>query len=104
MAIDGTWNINAQSPKCLLHTMLARNRRALHAGSTSETAGLGGNTEETPPKTVLPVRFYATGPSDPAWKSRLTTHDLHALTPLFWEHVNPYGCFDLDMHTRLDLS
>ena len=39
----------------------------------------------------------------PAWKGRLTPRDLHALTPLFWGHVNPYGRFDLDMRTRLDL-
>jgi hypothetical protein len=30
--------------------------------------------------------------------------DLRAVTPLIWEHVNPYGRFDLDMETRLDLS
>ncbi len=40
----------------------------------------------------------------PEWKGRLTPRDLHALTPLFWGHVNPYGRFDLDMRTRLDLS
>ena len=40
----------------------------------------------------------------PAWKGRLTPRDLHALTPLFWGHVNPYGRFDLDMRTRLDLN
>jgi len=40
----------------------------------------------------------------PKWKGRLTPRDLHALTPLFWGHVNPYGRFDLDMRTRLDLS
>ncbi len=39
-----------------------------------------------------------------AWKGRLTPRDLHALTPLFWGHVNPYGRFDLDMRTRLDLN
>ena len=33
--------------------------------------------------------------------SRLPARDLHALTPLFWTHVNPYGRFDLDMHTRI---
>ena len=36
-----------------------------------------------------------------AWKGRLTARDLHALTPLFWTHVNPYGRFDLDMRTRI---
>jgi len=27
-----------------------------------------------------------------------------ALTPLIWEHVNPYGRFELDMTTRLPLQ
>lgn len=40
----------------------------------------------------------------PKWKGRLTPCDLHALTPLFWGHVNPYSRFDLDMRTRPDLS
>ena len=40
----------------------------------------------------------------PEWKGRLTPRDLHALTPLFWGHVNPYGRFDLDMRTRLELN
>ena len=26
------------------------------------------------------------------------------LSPLFWSHVNPYGRFQLDMTTRLDLA
>jgi TnpA family transposase len=39
--------------------------------------------------------------SRPAWSGRLTARDLHALTPLFWTHVNPYGRFDLDMQTRI---
>ncbi len=25
----------------------------------------------------------------------------HALAPLFWEHVNPYGRQELDMLTRI---
>ncbi len=37
----------------------------------------------------------------PAWKGRLTARDLHALTPLFWRHVNPYGRFEFDMRTRI---
>lgn len=32
---------------------------------------------------------------------QVAARDLHALTPLFWTHVNPYGRFDLDMHTRV---
>ncbi len=27
--------------------------------------------------------------------------DLAALTPLIWEHVNPYGRFELDMDARI---
>ena len=33
----------------------------------------------------------------------LRTLDYAALTPLIWEHVNPYGRFDLDMNSRLAL-
>jgi TnpA family transposase len=40
----------------------------------------------------------------PHWAERLTATDLRALTPLIWEHVNPYGRFELNMETRLDLS
>jgi hypothetical protein len=34
----------------------------------------------------------------------LTPRDFAALTPLIWEHVNPYGRFELDMNTRLPLQ
>ncbi|MFH9606194.1 hypothetical protein [Streptomyces sp. NPDC017448] len=27
-----------------------------------------------------------------------------ALSPLFWTHVNPYGRFEPDMNSRLDLA
>jgi hypothetical protein len=27
-----------------------------------------------------------------------------ALTPLIWEHVNPYGRFELDMNARIPLD
>jgi len=40
----------------------------------------------------------------PHWRNRLTARDLHALTPLFWGHINPYGRFELDMHTRIALN
>lgn len=39
----------------------------------------------------------------PHWQGMFTPRDYAALTPLIWEHVNPYGRFDLDMNTRLDL-
>ncbi len=41
--------------------------------------------------------------AQPHWQGRLTPRDYAALTPLIWEHVNPYGRFELDMNTRLAL-
>jgi Tn3 transposase DDE domain len=41
--------------------------------------------------------------AQPHWQGMLTPRDYAALTPLIWEHVNPYGRFDLDMNTRLAL-
>ena len=35
---------------------------------------------------------------------RFTPRDLRALTPLIWEHVNPYGRFELDMDARLPID
>ena len=40
----------------------------------------------------------------PHWQGKLTPRDYAALTPLIWEHVNPYGRFDLDMNSRLALA
>jgi Tn3 transposase DDE domain len=31
---------------------------------------------------------------------RLSVEDLRALSPLFYEHVNPYGIFELDMNRQ----
>ena len=41
---------------------------------------------------------------DPLWESRLAPEDLRALTPLIYEHVNPYGSFELDLSSRLDID
>ena len=41
--------------------------------------------------------------TQPHWQGRLTMRDFAALTPLMWEHINPYGRFELDMNARLDL-
>ena len=35
------------------------------------------------------------------WLGRLTPTDLRALSPLKWQHINPYGTFALDMTARL---
>jgi TnpA family transposase len=42
--------------------------------------------------------------AQPQWSGRLNARDFGALTPLIWEHVNPYGRFELDMNTRLLLD
>jgi hypothetical protein len=42
--------------------------------------------------------------ADPKWEEKLTDADRRALSPLFWTHVNPYGRFELDMNSRLDLD
>jgi len=42
--------------------------------------------------------------TEPEWLERMKVEDLRALTPLIWEHINPYGSFDLDMNLRLDLA
>ena len=41
--------------------------------------------------------------AQPNWHGKFTPRDYAALTPLIWEHVNPYGRFDLDMNARLAL-
>ena len=41
--------------------------------------------------------------AQPHWQGKMTPRDYAALTPWIWEHVNPYGRFDLDMSTRLAL-
>ena len=40
----------------------------------------------------------------PDWRQKLQPRDLSALTPLIWEHVNPYGRFELDMNARIPLD
>ena len=39
--------------------------------------------------------------AQPEWQGRLTAVDLRALSPLKWQHVNPYGTFTLNMQERL---
>lgn len=42
--------------------------------------------------------------SEEKWQKRLTDADRRALSPLSWTHINPYGRFELDMNSRLDLD
>lgn len=39
--------------------------------------------------------------SESQWKDKLKPEDFRALTPLIYNHVNPYGLFRLDMNSRL---
>ncbi|WP_165360815.1 transposase [Candidatus Chloroploca sp. Khr17] len=41
--------------------------------------------------------------AEPAWEARLTSDDRRGLTLLVYQHVSPYGVFDLDLTTRLPL-
>jgi len=37
------------------------------------------------------------------WMKRMQPEDLRALTPLIYQHVNPYGIFNLDMNERIPI-
>jgi TnpA family transposase len=38
------------------------------------------------------------------WYDRMTEADWRGLTPLFYQHINPYGRFDLNMEQRIPLA
>jgi TnpA family transposase len=40
----------------------------------------------------------------PEFHDSIGPNEKRGLTPLFWTHINPYGRFQLDMTTRLDLN
>jgi Tn3 transposase DDE domain len=42
--------------------------------------------------------------AEPAWANRLNATDLRGITPLVYGHVNPYGSFHLDLHSRLPID
>lgn len=39
--------------------------------------------------------------TEPYWSGRMTEADWQGLTPLFFNHVNPYRSFNLDMDKRI---
>lgn len=41
---------------------------------------------------------------DPALYEQMTARDLAALSPLITQHINPYGRFELDMDSRIELE
>jgi TnpA family transposase len=42
--------------------------------------------------------------AEPQRAAQMTEDDRRGLTALFWSNINPYGVFELDMSTRLDLT
>jgi hypothetical protein len=42
--------------------------------------------------------------ADNTWSGQLTPEDRRGLTPLFWQHVLPYGEVKLDMTCRLSIG
>ena len=36
--------------------------------------------------------------------NRLSIEDLRALSPLFYEHINPYGVFEIDLNRQSFLA
>jgi TnpA family transposase len=39
----------------------------------------------------------------PHWANNLTLRDQQAITPLIWDHVTPYGRYELDMDSRIPI-
>lgn len=42
--------------------------------------------------------------SERKWYDMMTVEDFRALTPLIYNHINPYGNFDLDMAQRIPIN
>ncbi|MBW4513106.1 MAG: transposase, partial [Scytonematopsis contorta HA4267-MV1] len=42
--------------------------------------------------------------AEPQWMKLMKEEDLRALSPLIWNHVNPYGTFKLDLNERLPIE
>ena len=42
--------------------------------------------------------------AEDTWKASMKQEDWRGLTPLFYQHVNPYGRFTLDLTQRIPLS
>jgi TnpA family transposase len=42
--------------------------------------------------------------AEPMWLQKMAPEDFRGLSPLIYNHVNPYGVFELDMNTRLPIE
>ena len=47
------------------------------------------------------TQMYQNVVAKPEWKRRLSKEDLRGITPLIYNHVNPYGRFDVDFDRRI---
>ena len=47
------------------------------------------------------TQMYQSVVAKPEWGDRLSKEDLRGITPLFYNHVNPYGRFDIDFEKRI---
>jgi len=47
------------------------------------------------------TQMYQSVVAKPEWKDRLSKEDLRGITPLIYNHVNPYGRFDIDFEKRI---
>ncbi len=68
--------------------------------------GSVGGLDEVEPFGDLPLQVAAPQDvlADDRWDDILTAEDRRGLTPLFWQHVLPYGEVKLDTSTRLSIS
>ena len=47
------------------------------------------------------TRMYQSVLSEPKWLETMKGEDFRGITPLIYQHVNPYGEFKVDMNERL---
>jgi TnpA family transposase len=50
------------------------------------------------------TQMYQNIVAKPEWKDRLSKEDLRGITPLIYNHVNPYGRFDINFENRIIVS
>src|ERR1035438_1003957 len=79
--------------------LAAARRRAISCSRSWQLQRGTTTSRHQPINTLLIDQILA----QPHWQGKFTLRDYAALTPLIWEHVNPYGRFDLDMNSRLAL-
>lgn len=49
------------------------------------------------------TQMYQSILSEPQWKDRMSPEDFRGITPLIYNHVNPYGRFDVNLDRRIKI-